>query len=204
MKKELDELKCKYVVNNNNNSNQFSGSLWLNNNDRAINLIQDGINHQLQKKIVKTDLLYRCSKDGDDNKIFHSKCDGIDNTLIIGESTNGRTFGGFTTQKWRNQGGWVNDDFSFLFQINDLKNYYVIKGKGGIYCSDDYGPIFVANQTKIQFCFQEIGKAFEKNNWDYTGTSASHFGYDFKNKYVLEGNNNFTLKDYEVYKLYFN
>ena len=28
--------------------------------------------------------------DGDDNKIFHFKCDGYDNTLIIGESSNGR------------------------------------------------------------------------------------------------------------------
>ena len=203
MKKELDELKRKYNLNDNNN-NLFDGSLWLNSNDRAINLIQAGINHQLQKKIVKTDLLYRCSRDGDSNDLFHSKCDGIDNTLIIGESTNGRIFGGFTTQKWndRDEKG-INDDYSFLFQINDLKNYYAIKGKGGIFCSRNYGPTFVTNPYYIQFCFQESGKAFEKKNWDHTN-STSNFGYDFNGKWVLEGNNNFTLKDYEVYKLYIN
>ena len=203
MKKELDELKRKYNLNDNNN-NLFDGSLWLNSNDRAINLIQAGINHQLQKKIVKTDLLYRCSRDGDSNDLFHSKCDGIDNTLIIGESTNGRIFGGFTTQKWndRDMNG-INDDYSFLFQINDLKNYYAIIGKGGIYCSRNYGPAFVANLSSIQFCFQSSGKAFEKNNFDLTN-STSNFGYDFNGECVLEGNNNFTLKDYEVYKLYIN
>ena len=201
MKKELDELKKRFNINANNNK-LFSESLWLKDNDRAINLLQDGINHQLNKKIIKSELLYKCSWDGDDNKIFHAKCDGIENTLIIGESTNGRIFGGFTTQKWSNQGGGINDDFAFLFQINDLKNYYAIKGKGGIYCSENYGPIFVSNKSFIDFCFQSSGKALQSSNNDYTGQNTN--GFDCDNKCVLEGNNYYALKDYEVYKVYFN
>ena len=73
MKKELDELKQKYSIN----SNLFKESKWLNNNNQYLDLIKEGIRHQLNKNIVSTNLIYRCSKDGDDSSIFHSKCDGI-------------------------------------------------------------------------------------------------------------------------------
>ena len=204
MKKELEELS--HLKDKITNSNLFIESKWLKNNYNAINLIQEGINHQLNKKIIETNLLYKCTRDGDDNKIFHSKWDGIDNTLIIGESTNGRIFGGFASQKWNNKDEKrINDDYSFLFQINDLKNYYSIKGKeGGIYCSQHYGPIFVSNESSIEFGFQCYGKALENNNNDYTGYSKTKLYYDYgNNKYVLEGHDYYSLKDYEVFKLTF-
>jgi len=94
MKKELDELKQKCS----SNSNLFKESKWLNNNNQYLNLIKGGIKHQLDKDIVGTNLIYRCSKDGDNSTIFHSKCDGISNTLVIGESESNKIFGGFTSQ----------------------------------------------------------------------------------------------------------
>ena len=94
MKKELNELKHKYLVN----SNLFKESKWLNNNNKYLNLIKEGIKHQLNKDIVNTNLIYRCSKDGDDSSIFQQKCDGISNTLVIGESESNKIFGGFTSQ----------------------------------------------------------------------------------------------------------
>ena len=140
--------------------------------------------------------------DGDDNKIFHSKCDGYDNTLIIGESTNGRIFGGFTTQKWSNQCS-AYDDYSFLFQLNDQKNYYAIPGKGAIYSISSCGPAFIAYPSTIEFSFQDGGKASQKNhNRDCTG--ISDIGFNYKNKNILEGNDYYALKDYEVYKVFFN
>lgn len=116
--------------------------------------------------------------------------------VIIGESANGRIFGGFTTKRWNNiDEKGINDNYSFLFQINDLKNYYAIKGKGGIYCSQFYGPIFVGNGSSIEFCFGN-------NNRDCTGIRTN--GYDYgNNKYVLEGNDSYDLKDYEVFALKF-
>ena len=198
MKKELEGLKDLIFGLNIFNKNLFNDSIWLKENYIAINLIQEGINHQLKKNIQNSILLYKFSRDGHDNEIFHKNCDGIDNTLIIGESTNGRIFGGFTTQKWNNKDEkGIIDDYSFLFQINDVKNYYPIKGKGGIYCSKYYGPIFVGNGSSIEFCFGN-------NNRDCTGINKSGT-YDYgNNKYVLEGNDSYELKDYEVYKLKFN
>ena len=59
MKKELDVLKQKLEIKNddNNETNLF----------KYINLIRVGVKHQLNKKITNTKLLYRCSKDGDDS-----------------------------------------------------------------------------------------------------------------------------------------
>ena len=36
-----------------------------------------------QNANISFKLLYRASKDGDEAKTFHSKCDGIRNTLVI-------------------------------------------------------------------------------------------------------------------------
>ena len=207
MKKELDELKLKYGVNEkiNKNKNIFNDSIWLKNNENAINLIKEGIKHQLNKNIQNTGLLYRCTRDGDDRNIFHQKCDGIYNTLVIGETKNGNIFGGFTTQTWDIINENVKkDDYAFLFQINHLKNYYSIKGKGGIVCNGNYGPTF-GNCSQFEFCFQDSGKALETKNRDETGHNNNNnsFYYDNK-KYVLEGNNYYCLKDYEVFKLTLN
>ena len=204
MKKELDELKLKYGVNEkiNKNINIFNDSIWLKNNENAINLIKEGIKHQLNKNIQNTKLLYRCTRDGDDRNIFHQKCDGISNTLIIGETTIGNIFGGFTTQNWGTEENTKYDNYAFLFQINQLKNYYAIKGKGGIFCSKKYGPTF-GNNNQFEFCFQDGGKALETTNREETGFNYNSFNYENK-KYVLEGKSDYCLKDYEVFKLTLN
>ena len=56
--------------------------------------------------------------DGDDNKIFHFKCDGYDNTLIIGESSNGRY-----SEDLRHKNGVINvvHMMIILFYFNDQK-----------------------------------------------------------------------------------
>ena len=193
MKKELDELQ-KYDFND----ILFTGSLWLKNNIKSINLIKEGIKHQLNKNITNTKLIYKFSKDGNKRDIFHQKCDGISNTLVIGESEHNRIFGGFTTQKWDSNSREKKDDYAFLFQLNDMKICYVIKGKGGIFCKNNYGATF-GNKNHFCFCFQDgndKGKSREDDN-------NNNIGFDYcgnKNK-ILEGNRDFNLKDYEVYEI---
>ena len=41
-------------------------------------------------------LLYKATKDGDDSKIFHLKCNNYKNTLVIVKTKKGLRFGGFT------------------------------------------------------------------------------------------------------------
>ena len=82
MKKELDEIKQQFKLND----KLFNDSNLLKKNNQYINLIQEGIRHQFNRDIINTSLLYRCSRDGDDKAIFHQKCDGISNTIVIAES----------------------------------------------------------------------------------------------------------------------
>ena len=203
MKKELDELKQKFNINNNNN-NLFNDSIFLKNNSKYINLIQEGIKHQFNKEIIDTNLLYRCSRDGDDEAIFHQKCDGIPYTLVIGESESNKIFGGFTSQQWDLRSKTKNDDNAFLFHLNQMKNYYVIKGKGGIYCNCGFGPTF-GNNNHFRLCFQEQRKSLEESNREDSNNSVHNsFENHDQQKYTFEGKNYFKLKDYEVFKLKLN
>lgn len=196
MKKELDEINK--IKNLDFNDILFTGSLWLKNNGKYINLIKEGIRHQLNKNIINTRLIYKYSKDGSKIDIFHQKCDGISNTLVIGESENNRIFGGFTTQEWDNYSEEKKDDYAFLFQLNDMKLYYAIKGKGEIFCRNDFGATF-GNHKHFCFCFQDQndkGRSREDKNNDNIGFDY----YGVKNK-ILERNHSFNLKDYEVFEL---
>ena len=199
MKKELDELKQKYSIN----SNLFKESKWLNNNNQYLDLIKEGIRHQLNKNIVSTNLIYRCSKDGDDSSIFHSKCDGISNTLVIGESESNKIFGGFTSQSWSTKYETKLDNNAFLFQLNKMEINYVIKGKGGIFCKKSCGPTF-GNQQFFNICFQDEGKSLQGRNREDPYNENSCFENISKQKYNYEGNRIFKLKDFEVFQLYFN
>ena len=199
MKKELDELKQKYSIN----SNLFKESKWLNNNNQYLDLIKEGIRHQLNKNIVSTNLIYRCSKDGDDSSIFHSKCDGISNTLVIGESESNKIFGGFTSQSWSKKDETKLDNNAFLFQLNKMEINYVIKGKGGIFCKKSCGPTF-GNQQFFNICFQDGGKSLQGSNREDIYDEDSCFENISKQKYNYEGNQTFKLKDFEVFQLYFN
>ena len=199
MKKELDELKQKYSIN----ANLFKESKWLNNNNQYLDLIKEGIRHQLNKNIVSTNLIYRCSKDGDDSSIFHSKCDGISNTLVIGESESNKIFGGFTSQSWSIKYETKLDNNAFLFQLNKMEINYVIKGKGGIFCKESYGPTF-GNHQFFNICFQDGGKSLQGSNREDGYNENSCFENISKQKYNYEGNRIFKLKDFEVFQLYFN
>ena len=201
MKKELDELKQKFNINNNN---LFNDSIFLKNNSKYINLIQEGIKHQLNKEIIDTNLLYRCSRDGDDKAIFHQKCDGIPYTLVIGESESNKIFGGFASQQWDQSSETKSDDNAFLFHLNQMKNYYVIKGKGGIYCNCGIGPTF-GNYNHFRLCFQDGGKSLEgSNREDSKNNVHNSFENPDKQDYIMEGKRFFILKDYEVFKLKLN
>ena len=200
MKKELDELKQKYSIN----SNLFKESKWLNNNNQYLNLIKEGIKHQLNKEIVGTNLIYRCSKDGDDCSIFHSKCDGISNTLVIGESESNKIFGGFTSQSWDQENQTKYDDNAFLFQLNKMDIHYVIKGKGGITCDKQFGQTF-GNWFRFNLCFQDYGKSLNGyNREDPYDEKTNSFENISKQNYIYEGNQKFNLKDFEVFQLYLN
>ena len=94
-------------------------------------------------------------------------------------------------------------DNAFIFQLNQMKIYYVIKGKGGI-CCDKSGPTF-GNQEHLSLCFQDYGqKALKNGNREDHYTEDNSFEKNSTQSFILEGYNKFSLKDYEVYELSLN
>jgi len=76
-------------------------------------------------------LLYRASEDGFSSEMFHSKCDGLPNTLTLIRSKNENTFGGFTSVPWDTSGKYYSDKNAFIFSLTNKDNSLVI-GRGGL------------------------------------------------------------------------
>jgi len=153
--------------------------------------IEKEIEKQLKKNVISYDLLYKATRDGDKSENFHSKCDNIENTLVIIKTTNGKIFGGFTTKLW-NHSGYVKDPLAFVFSINNQKIYNIvdnINGERAIYSHNSYGPCFGC-QTDFGLY---SGCAGRKDNW-CLDSKIYNFNYA-----QLNGVNKFQALDYEVY-----
>ena len=153
--------------------------------------IEKEIEKQLKKNVITYDLIYKASKDGDKSENFHSKCDNIENTLIIIKSTNDKIFGAFTTQLW-NPIGYVKDPLAFVFSINNKKIYNIldnINGEMAIYTNSLYGPCFGEGTD-----FGLYSQCTTRNdNW-----CSNKKTYNFNGEHLI-GNVRFQVSDYEVY-----
>ena len=93
-------------------------------NSNEFNLINLAIKSRLNKGVKELKKLYQATVDGDGPINFHTKCDGISNTLILIKSA-GNRFGGFASQTWESSSNEYNKDDinSFLFSLDKQKIY---------------------------------------------------------------------------------
>ena len=148
MKKEINELKIKYKdieikkeLNLSQEKSNFTiDSKIINNNLKYLESLKTWIN---PKKIIKAELLYRLSRDGDLISTFHQKCDNKSPTLLIAESLNNRKFGGYTTLNWNLESNQLIDNNTFLFSFDENKKYEKKNKKYlDIQKGNGYGPYF--------------------------------------------------------------
>jgi hypothetical protein len=93
----------------------------------------------------KWNLIYRGSRDGFKSENFHSKCDGVSNTITIVKSSNSNIFGAYCKLAWTTEGGYKQDKNIILFSLeNDIgkparlpTSFYQY-----IFCDKDFGPCF--------------------------------------------------------------
>ena len=161
------------------------------------NLIKNKLLTKKKSKINKTinyKLLYKASTDTDNAKIFHNKCDNIKNTLTLIETDTGKKFGGFTTQTW--DGFKINkkDENAFIFSLDKLKIYDIIKNSDAISSNNDFGPSFCGFQILLyDNFFKNGGKTGRaKNNYD------TNIDYE-----LTDGNMMFRIKEVEVFEIIF-
>ena len=158
--------------------------------------VEKEIEKQLKKEVIRYELLYKATRDGDKSENFHSKCDDKENTLIIFKSKNGKTFGGFTTQLWNDTGNYKNDKFAFAFSLDKKKIYNILDNKSGYYAiwsTSSYGHCF-GHSTDFGVYSGCLGR---NDNWCYNQRT-----YNFNNE-NMNGDTCFQVLDYEVYLVIF-
>ena len=173
--------------------------------DDERNMIFSEIENKMNKKIIKIKKLYQATIDGGNPIKFHSKCDNIENTLVIIKSKGLRRFGGFTPIPWKSNGDWVNDPSlkSFVFSLDNKKIYYLKEGGySSVYHNKNYGPCFgfghdigiEGNPIKEHTLF-----TYQSDNYDYKGDkySLSEYKYDRDDRKKLKA------LEYEVFQVIF-
>ena len=153
--------------------------------------VQIGIKEKLNKNIKEVKLLYRASRDGDANQ-FHSKCDGIENTVTFVKSKNGRKFGGFANKAFHSSNSWISDPNCFVFSLFHKECYYY-NNDGNMICGNsNYGPLWGGGSDLYMAsgCLNNTKSSTYQSSFDYKGKSNA-----------LSGSSNFQAEDYETYQL---
>ena len=160
----------------------------------------------LKVKYIKK--LYQASFDGDNTINFHSKCDGIKNTLVLIKSEGNRRFGGFTSKEWYSPEKDnrviynLDDRNAFLFSLDKKKIYHYKNNGYSIYYSKYDGPRFGygGNEIRIEnhcICEKELYTQISKENCSFD------YGMD-KNALSEDVNGNgIRALEYEVFHVVF-
>ena len=143
----------------------------------------------LPGKPNKITLLLNSDKDGDSIKTFLNKVSGKSPTLAVIKTINGYSFGGYTTQEWKN--GEVKDDNAFVFSIDKKKKYTIKQPEHAIGFWENNCWVF--GNTYNAFVIRDRCKT---RNDNFVGSGT----YDIKEKYELNGGAEyFIVESFEIY-----
>jgi hypothetical protein len=147
-------------------------------------------------------MLYRGSDDGFGGSNFHSKCDGIGNTVTVILTTTGCIFGGFTPVAWDSKGSYKPDSTnqSFLFRIKDSRNsaprkFTLSNPSYAILCQLSYGPRFGNAAISVADCCNQNTNSYTNLDNAYVNDT----GID--GTQVFTGEYHFTVKEIEVFNI---
>ena len=155
----------------------------------------DAIYNWLDKKPKKSKLLLDSKIDGDKTETFYKKCGGKSPTIVLVKTTEGNKFGGYTTFSWENKNeGIIKDNNCFIFSLNKMKKYNIVKPENAIQTNDDY---FAFGGSDSDFLILNNCHSTKENYCDHKkGT------FLITEKYELNGGKrDFTVSSYEVYQI---
>ena len=146
----------------------------------------------------KMELLYRGTRDGMSNDVFHNKCINKGPTICLFKNEKGYIFGGFTSVDLKGGSGYRSSKDSFIFTLTNMYEISPTKfpcssSNNSIQESPNYGPIFGGCDIAIQF------PSSHYTNFPYSYKDVLGKGYS-----IFKGDNdnyNFNLKEIEVFKL---
>jgi len=182
--------------------NSFNGSSFLTNDEKI--LISKWVH---PNKIIKFNMLFNTSKDGDSSSTFHYYCDGVFPTVTVILDTSGRRFGGYSTQNWCQStvgGNYTRAPDSFIFNLSNKKKFDLISQIDGnsnraVYRNNSYGPTFggghdlyLANSCKSN-----------TSSYVYKNSSSAYNTENNNNLFGSSGQTAFQVSNYEVYQVVF-
>ena len=163
-------------------------------------------NEILKKRKIIYKLLYRATRDGNDMRTFHNKCDNIMGTLSIVKTTKGMRFGGYTEKQWNcssNNSARRKDSkdicfcFSFdLFKIYNFNDNY----NHSIYCGYNECPYFSSNELIFFYVYRSNGSLIGYTYYKTKNNSFGKFDDDYE---INNGKSDFSVIELEVFQILF-
>ena len=197
---EIKILKEGNKLKNKTNKISFNSSIM---NENDFEMIKSSIEQKVNKKILGIRKLYQATIDGEESSIFHSKCDGIKNTITLIKSARNRRFGGFTSESWDTSLTYKNDNTCFLFSLDKHKIYPLKENFQAIVSYKGFGPVF-GNELCSDI---QLGNNPISNRALYTNESSKScsFNYYGDNNALSEDGESSYIKaiDYEIFEIKF-
>ena len=167
-------------------------SITAEQNNLLINRLNLVEQFRRKKNFFEFNLLYRGTRDGDDSIIFHKLCDDKENILVLIETTKRRKFGGFCSIGYKSNGDSQIDNSAFIFSLDKLKIYNVIKNKTAVFWNSNYGAMFAGSISSVsnKFFYKECF-ANRKNIYYQMSEDFEYNG----------GEQAYRIKEIEVYQI---
>ena len=197
---EIKILKEGNKLNNGKSKISFNSSIM---NENDFEMIKSKIEQKVNKKVLGIKKLYQATIDGEESSKFHSKCDGIKNTITLIKSAGNRRFGGFTSESWDTSSVYKDDNDCFLFSLDKHKIYPIKDNRKAIACYSGYGPVFGGpNSNDVQLGNTPISK---EKLYTYESNNNCNFNYSGDNNALSEDGKCSWIKaiDYEVFEIQF-
>ena len=142
-------------------------------------------------------MLFSGKRDGLNTSTFHTKCNGVGDTLVLCKTTNGHSFGGFAKPPWHSNTAYSRDDSKscFLFTCRNKTKHTLTKPEYAICGNGNFGPLFgYEGELRIK-----------KDNKCYNRTLGNSYSIPVggKREDYLCGPNRTALEDYEVHQVIF-
>ena len=164
-------------------------SLIIKNNYEYNKLIKTWIE---PNKMIKAELLFRLTRDGESISKFHELCDNKGPTLTLFCTKDDNIGGLFTPLSWDNKSSQKNDKETFIFDLNKKEKYNKANNNQSIYCDSNYGPYtcnfgFESSMKTIKHGGDYMNITFEKGSRIFSNDSK-------ETKY-------FKIKEVEIFKI---
>ena len=199
-KDEPNNLVNQNKIQHNNFYDFDKSNIFKNNNEKS--KILDWISEK--GKVQQINLLFKSKEDGDRAATFYEKCSCEGPTLSLIKNKKGVRLGGFTKCEWKNEDIIIEDQDAFLFSLDYLEKYKILKPCYAISCATDgFYLIFGNNLDGCGIYLDEDRFNFKNKPPLLLKENHSTKVYDIPSNFYLTGESCSEVEEIEVFQIIF-